>query len=398
MAIVDTLGKAVEHEESRRAAEALGQLIQGQQYVGEVFSIGYETADVQIHDFHRQRAGGIPSLCFLIATRIPPDAEELDPGAEDSSAILLRVLDSAPLPHAAEAERVRVETAQRVSGETDRHWDDPSVMDATTAQVLSYAGVRCRVLGTFYAEGHADGVVLRFGSDISNYYPNRGLKVYKPIGDALGRIVNYKSLHTSGSALESASATVGTVRYASTVRPLQGVADVPVSISPADLLGQRTALFGMTRTGKSNTVKTLVKSTVELFNQHPGYQRAGQIIFDINGEYANANQQDDGTAIFEQYPDEVTRYSVLEKPGFKVLKLNFYRSLEAGFSLLTSLLADDGADYVKAFVSIDWERPDPDDWGSVTRYYRKVAAYKACLHQAGLNASETVKFASSDEI
>src|SRR5438270_12480715 len=50
----------------------LGSIIQVDQYVGDVYSIGYETALVQIHDFHRERVGGIPSLCFLIATRINP--------------------------------------------------------------------------------------------------------------------------------------------------------------------------------------------------------------------------------------------------------------------------------------------------------------------------------------
>ena len=45
----------------------------------------------------------------------------------------------------------------------------------------------------------------------------------------------------------------GTVRYASTNRPFQKVGDVPVLISPTNLLGMKTALFGMTRPGKSNT-------------------------------------------------------------------------------------------------------------------------------------------------
>src|SRR6185437_10176151 len=35
-------------------------------------------------------------------------------------------------------------------GEVARNWDDKSVMDPTTHNLLSYAGIRCRVLGTFY--------------------------------------------------------------------------------------------------------------------------------------------------------------------------------------------------------------------------------------------------------
>src|SRR3989449_8952425 len=114
----------------------------------------------------------------------------------------------------------------------------------------------------------------------------------------------------------------------------------------------------MTRTGKSNTLKKIVESTVEISTKktHLGAEDikpVGQIIFDVNGEYANANQQDEGTAIFEQYPDDVTRYSVIEKPGFLVMKHNFYRSIESGFELLLPLFEGDTAGYVRAFVGID---------------------------------------------
>jgi hypothetical protein len=72
------------------------ELVQLDQYVGDVYSISYETALVQIHDFHRQKVGGIPGLSFLIATRVDPD-KPIDYKLEDSSVILLRVMDSAPL-------------------------------------------------------------------------------------------------------------------------------------------------------------------------------------------------------------------------------------------------------------------------------------------------------------
>ena len=47
----------------------------------------------------------------------------------------------------------------------------------------------------------------------------------------------------------------------------------------------------MTRTGKSNTTKIILKSTFELrWASEP--LRVGQIVFDPNGEYANENPQD----------------------------------------------------------------------------------------------------------
>ena len=58
--------------------------------------------------------------------------------------------------------------------------------------------------------------------------------------------------------------SVGAVRYASSHRAFQQVDGLAVSMTPTDLLGQKTALFGMTRTGKSNTTKIVLKTIFEL--------------------------------------------------------------------------------------------------------------------------------------
>ena len=239
--------------------------------------------------------GGIPSLSFLIATRVDPQDSNIDFREEDASAILLRIMDSAPLPNHSEAERIRVQAAQRVGTDPNQQWD--AEMDGSTHSLLSYAGVRCRVIGTFFVD-HSEAeepedlesaLRLKFGSDLSNYYPNRGLKVYKPNDQALKQIVNYRD--PTAESKPEYEVDIGEVRYASTNRSFQGISDVPVYISPNDLLGQKTALFGMTRTGKSNTTKIIAKAVFELrFKQDA--KRVGQVIFDPNGEYANENAQE----------------------------------------------------------------------------------------------------------
>jgi hypothetical protein len=279
------------------AGEKLRLLIDEKAYVGEVVSLGYNDAILQIHDFHRQQVGGIPALCFLLASRINPQTTP-DPTKEDTSVILLRVMDHADLPNAEEAKRVRVENAQRVSGEITVNWDERAVMDATTHHLLSFAGVRCRVIGTFYmadlGTDEAPDWQLCFGSDISNYYPNRGLKVFKPHGEILQSIANFRDpMIFSGTYIPMVP--VGHVRYASTNRRFQGVANVPVFVTPTDLLGQKTALFGMTRTGKSKTTKIILKAIFELRWLPINPQRIGQLVFDPNGEYANENVQDAAT-------------------------------------------------------------------------------------------------------
>lgn len=363
------------------------KLIQVSQYVGEVYSISYGTALVEIHDHHRQEVGGIPSLSFLIATRVAKPDSEINYEKEDSAIILLRVIDAAALPTDAEAERLRAQSAQRVSGEVDRHWDSPEIMDPQTHYILSFAGVNCRVVGTFYLEQNpndpANPLVLRFGSDISNYYPNRGLKVFKPNSEALQEIVNYQDPNRLSDLRSHTRVPIGEVRYGSTNRAFQGVSNVVVSISPADLLEQKTALFGMTRTGKSNTTKIIAKAVFDLRFAAKEPLRIGQLIFDPNGEYANENVQDanqernpralknawqrfEGNQEIGDKQDIVT-YGLRPHPNDpdrKLMLINFYDEgmLQTGKAVinaaLNAALTNFESQYLINFRLVEFDKPD----------------------------------------
>ena len=334
---------------------------------------------------------------------------------------MLRVIDAAPLPNHAEAERIRVETAQKVSGELNVHWDQRSVMDPTTHNILSFAGIKCRVIGTFFLDDIAwkddpskQIPILRFGSDISNYYPNRGLKVYKPNDEALSTIVNYRD-PTRPDQLSKSQVTIGEVRYASTNRAYQGISNVKIHISPVDLLDQKTALFGMTRTGKSNTTKVILKSVFDLRFLQENPLRIGQIVFDPNGEYANENVQDENkqrnpsalkniwqTNSIGQKQDIVT-YGINEHPNDpdrKLMLINFYNEnmLQVGKDIIDNLLMGDNAQYIRNFRQVKIELPKKSDYdndqqyqGALTRLNRRVLAYRSLLKKAGFAVPKNLK-------
>lgn len=350
-------------------------------FVGRPFYLDFDRLRLMSNDKWKQSVGGVPAGAFLLAL--------YNGEAGIDEAILLRVLRPTKLPTDDDMVMAMVDHYKEAPRD-----DSGTPLDSYTRAEFQFSGLECRVIGTFYRD---ETRTTRFAGDLDNFYAPHNYRVVKPRSNVLEYIVNFREQGIPGGKGDE---RIGRVRYSSSLRHHTGD-EVPVYVSALDFLGKRTALFGMTRTGKSNSVKKIIQATVGISGSGVKIKDeeilpVGQIIFDINGEYANANQQDDGTAIFQQYPDDVTRYSVLEKPGFKVMKLNFHRSIAEGHSLLAGLLDDDSSTYTRAFCSIDWTEPDPEDRSATTRYGVKKAAYQACLKAASYgNGGAQIRFQSN---
>jgi DNA helicase HerA-like ATPase len=390
-------------------------------FVGRPYYLDYEKAQILVSDAWKHHVKGIPQGTFLLAFY---DGED---GVEE--ALLLRALTPSKLPTDNDMVSSMIEYYKEggdISGRAGS--DGKSKLDDFTRYEFSFSGLECRVLGSFYklnifrlVDGEeVNSELTEFGADLENFYSANNYSIYKATGDVLKSIVNQRDNEiVAGNENEF---KIGTVRYSSSRRFQSEQPNVDVFISPQDFVGKRTALFGMTRTGKSNTVKKIIEATAEISKKAPVKQLinnttdrplftnegapeypVGQIIFDVNGEYANRNLQDEGTAIYELYSAVVTRYSVLDKPGFKVMKVNFYKEIENGFELINSYLDKNRitGDYVNNFSAVDFSIPEgPNDFSAKTRSDRIRAAYLCCLYKAGFPPPPNfvVKFSENSEI
>ena len=69
----------MENRDADQAVRDLISFLDPGRNVGDLISMDHDTAEVLIHDRLRQDVGGVPHGCLLLATRIRPDEDSLDP-------------------------------------------------------------------------------------------------------------------------------------------------------------------------------------------------------------------------------------------------------------------------------------------------------------------------------
>jgi hypothetical protein len=371
-------------------------LMAGAKQVGGIYQLDFQNALISTDDKWKVDAGGIPLHSFLLATVMPLSTVA---DREDEEVLLLRVDDTCQLPRQAELVEVR-EFAMR-----QMLTDGNLTVDVLTQQEMQRSGLKCRILGTFYQTDLADSQsFLDFGADIDNLYAASRYRVYKPSPKALAVIASYPQI--TEDELRSGSRPhlleIGTVRYSSTRRRARehNENQVPVQVRVADFIEMKTAVFGMTRMGKSNTMKTLAVATYRHAKRIG--EPIGQLLFDPQGEYANPNSQDDDTALAQLGSDVVIyRFGARDSEvGVRPLQINFYDSaqIDAAQEVIGNVLAGaaTGA-YIDNFIEAELADPQPGpdgqvNWSRRQRTQRARFCFYALLAKAGFPARERQRF------
>ncbi len=373
--------------------------------VGQVLLLDYDTATLAVHDYHRERAGGLARGMFLIAGA-PPSSEE-------ATFVLMRVAGAKRLANQATTDEARLTAVRESIGR--ELWS--TELAAWVTDEIALGGVEARILGSM--TWNTDGV-LRFAEDIANYYSARGAYVWKPTGPLLESIVNLahknNSLDLSKLGISPGKGVrvrVAETRFAAAEQRDSGV-HVPVRIDPTDLLKRRTVFFGMSRSGKSNAMKITAQAVYLLRKEYSEF-RVGQLIFDPNGEYAQDNPQDGrGLHRIHDLVDkprsgEVETYGTYAPTTDrtrKITKINFFgqsvppqrrkdldfvkqalEQLVVGRELIQEKMSAESTRFTTNFRDADLSIPaNLNDHSVSTRYHRAVVVHQVALAAAGFDA------------
>ena len=232
---------------------------------------------------------------------------------------------------------------------------------------------------------------VEFSGDLNNIVSAHKYRVYAPDDKLLDLVINSTVPHRHRFSL-------GRLRLTEARLPLPGkpMPNVDVQLSADDFMATRTALFGKTRLGKSNIVKLIAQSVIETMTPD-SLQSCGQLIFDVDGEYSNDNEQDSTVSVASVYKDRTTVYALTKKEATesKPLRLDFYAHPDKSHAILGQLLNSDGRTtsiYVSSFRTAEIPSLDGLDELPPNRFLRsarRILMYWAVLERAGFQADES---------
>ncbi len=361
---IDALRIFLDREEAMEQAKQVDKM----RFVGYVLELGFDAAKIITSDPYKLAVGGIPRGSFLIMT--PVSAGNTPPHFT-----LLRVTGVSPTPLSNQVQQTYFELHKKSMPE----------LDVWTQSELQWGALDCDVLGMFYANPQ-NMQKLEYSGDVNNVVSAHRYKVFAPDDGLLQLIVN-------GMVKAEQRVIIGNLRTMECgLFSNGGNTNIPVQVSMRDFKGCRTAMFGKTRLGKSNVVKLIAQG---MLDATAADDSVGQLIFDINGEYANDNPQDGNRSLRSANEQRCEVYALTERPGTpsRPLRLNFYEQPASCLEILGSMLAQDNktSNYIRSFAGVrlsDFDELPGMSESDRSRAVRKIQMYWAVLHKAGFLGDE----------
>ncbi|WP_187774747.1 ATP-binding protein [Billgrantia pellis] len=346
--------------------------------LGFVLHLSYEEVKIVTCDPWKRQCGGVPRNS-LVLIRLSPAMVSDAESASCDRLIMVRITESIPTPVDADVQQAifQIHKAQ-------------AAVDPITNKEFQWSALKGKIVGTYYDKDVDSGKAeIRFGLDVDTFFSPHYYEVYVPSSEHLEVLVN--AFSEDPNPLE-----IGDLRYTETPPVVEKNA-VPVKVDPSDFVGKsyghRTALFGKTRFGKSNTMK-VVADTILARNA------AGQIIFDPSGEYTYWNEQDHGCLAI-RYAGRCRRFSLkprahpkehaqgLQEP--ESLLVNFYEQPDVGHSIIFSLWEGELGRVPDYIVPAQGWEPLPlaaspnqaTDRSGYAHYWRTMSIWYGILKEAG---------------
>jgi hypothetical protein len=346
--------------------------------LGFLLKLSFDEMTVVTNDVFKANCGGVPRNSFVVV-KLSRERAVHTQAALSSQLILARVTDAVPTPIDTELQQTVFQVHKL-----------QATIDAFTNRDLQWGAMKASVIGTFYDEVSEGRPTIAFGTDVASFFAAHSYEVYAPTDEHLQRLLN--SFVEQGSRY-----TIGHLKYTETP-PANPAPPIPIDIDLDDFIGRndaanRTALFGKTRSGKSNTVKIVADGILR------SPRRVAQLIFDPSGEYTYINEQD-GTSLYALHRERCVRYSLrprdlpneqalgLTRP--QSLRVNFYETPSVGVSLIQATFSDEfpnPPNYIRPFL--DWVPTDPanapgkaQDARAFCRDWRTMGLWYAVLQRA----------------
>lgn len=375
----------------------------GHHFIGHIGELAFKKANVFTHNNLLAINNGCPKHSFLIAVAKSLIQKTNTKNPINPHFILLEVEEIGNTPMTSNNIKTFFDVVKT---------DSTSSMDPYTTNELCWSSLQCNILGVFSKDKENNKPdakdIFKYSTDIKYLQAPIFYKVFRPCEKLVNIIINNEfAIRNKQSLFE-----IGNYRptendsliYENQIqeKPQKVEADIN------DIIGKRTALFGKTRLGKSNTVKLILKTIIEKTRNNDDI-KVGQLVFDINGEYANDNEQDDGKSIHSYYKNNTSIYAIKPRgnnPVINKMKYNFYLNPQKRMYFFKNNLIKDGqqSQNAVAFYSVDFE-----DFEQIKMLLSKekmnvvlsqkekdiidkYKIYLAIIHEAGFECSQIQKY------